>query len=390
MSGKLNFVKSTLKDGVTPQTLYIDKGAAGAIAGDLKERGSKRVLFISNKTIFDYRSVENVINKYNEAGLRTFKYQRRNIVADTRDIDAALSTYKEYNCDTIVVIGNRYDIAVAKMVAVCNTNPDKATSYEGIGNIKYDIKTLVAIEVDNTPAASMPECSFYDHESGRWYTCFSQIMLPHIVVIDSDMMMRNNSDMASFSALNALCVAIEAYLSPWAANYPDYKADAAVAIYKVFGRLNNLMADKVDGYLQTKVATGGFYAGLSTTRLGFGYTYFIMHHMQLKYNCDYGAGMGRILVGVLRELMEFYAEDIAELARSQHFCTTSLDTVSAAQSFIESVGDIYKKNMPDYQVPMMTPEDCQKIAEDTRRSLAEFGYLPRITTDRLVNILRTL
>ena len=390
MSGRLTFIKSTERDGITPQTLYIEEGAAGDIADVLKERGSKRVLILSNKNTFEYRAVDRIIDRYNEAGLRTFKYQRRIDVADSRDIEGGLATYKEYNCDTIVVIGNRYDISVGKMVAVSATNPGKPASFAGIGNVKFDIKTLVVIKIDGTPAASTPECSFYNQETDTWITCFSQIMLPHIVVIDSELMMRNNVELIRFSALNSLCVAIEAYLSPLTAANPEYKANAAVAIYKIFGKLDSLAADKLDGYLQTRVSMGGFYAGLAATKLGFGYSYFIMHKMQEMYGCNYGTGMGRILVAVLRELLEFSTEQMAALSRSQQFCTSSLDNLSAAQSFIESVYDIYRKNMPDPSLPVMSPADCRKIAEDTRRSLADMGFEPRISVERLEMMLRNM
>ena len=390
MSRDLTFIKSTDKDGITPQALYMGAGSAGDIADVLKERGSRRLLIISNKNTFEYRSVENVISKYNDAGLRTFKYQRRSNVADNRDIEGALGTYKEYNCDTIVVIGNRYDIAVGKLTAVSATNPGKPSSFAGVGNVHFDIKTLVVIKVDSTPAASTPECSFYNHDTDSWVTCFSQIMMPQIVVIDPDMMIRNNTDMVGFSALNGLCMAIEAYLSPLSARYPQYKANAAVAIYKIFGKLDSLVADNIDGYLLTRISTGGFYAGLATSRLGFGYSFFIMHAMQSRYGCEYGSGMGKILVAILKELLNFYAEPMAELARSQHFCTTSLDTVSAAQSFIESVNDIYKKNLHFDDIPVMMPEDMRKIADSTRNAMTEMGFNPRITPDKLVDILKTL
>jgi len=390
MSGKLTFIKSTEKDGITPQALYMGAGAAGNIAEVLKERGSKRLLILSNKNTLEYRSVENVINKYNETGLRTFKYQRRNIVADSRDIEGALRTYKEYNCDTIIVIGNRYDIAVGKLTAVSATNSGKPASFAGIGNVHYDIKTLVVVKVDSTPAASSPESSFYNHETDTWVTCFSQIMMPQIVVIDSDMMVRNNTDLVGFSALNGLCMAIEAYLSPLASRYPQYKADAAIAIYKIFDKLDSLAADNIDGYLLTMISMGGFYAGLASSRLGFGYAFFIMHAMQSRFGCEYGSGMGRILVAVLKELLNYYADPMAELSRSQHFCTTSLDTLSAAQSFIESVNDIYKKNLHFDDIPVMTPDDMRKIADDTRRMMIEMGFTPKITSERLVDILKSL
>ena len=120
MSGKLTFIKSTEKDGITPQALYMGAGAAGNIAEVLKERGSKRLLILSNKNTLEYRSVENVINKYNEAGLRTFKYQRRNIVADSRDIEGALRTYKEYNCDTIIVSRYPSILSAARLSSLSN------------------------------------------------------------------------------------------------------------------------------------------------------------------------------------------------------------------------------------------------------------------------------
>jgi len=387
---KTNFIKSTDRDGVTPQTLFIDSGSAGEISALLRERGSKRLLILSNKSTLEFRTVELLLKKYNDDGFRTFSYQRRNIVADSRDIEGALLTYREYNCDTIIAIGSTEDLFVGKLTAVAATNPGKYTSFAGVGNVKYDIKTLVAIPTDNNPYPSTPDASFFDHETSTWNTCISQIMIPHIVVIDSNMMMRNTNDTMALPALNALCMAIEAYLSPLASNHPTYKADATVAIYKILGRLDSLVADNIDLYLQSKVAVGGFYAGLSTTRLGFGYTYFILHKMQEKYDCPYGTAMGHILVGVLRELLEFNAEEMAELARMMHFCTPSLDTINAARSFIESVNDIYEKNSPKIDTPMMTPEDRRVIAESVRRSLIDMGFTPRISADKLEFLLRTV
>ncbi|MBP5260898.1 MAG: iron-containing alcohol dehydrogenase [Clostridiales bacterium] len=390
MAGTMNFIKSTDRDGVTPQTLYIDAGSAGAIAETLKERGSKRLLILSNKSTLEYRAVEDTIRQYNEAGLRTFNYQRRNIVSDSRDIDGALKTYREYNCDTIIVIGSREDISVGKLTALAVTNPGKFTDLAGVGNVKFDIKTLVAIPVDSTASASTPESTFYDHETSSWNLCISQIMLPHMVVIDSDMLLRNANDSLALPALDALCMAIEAYLSPLGIKYPSYKADATVAIYKILGRLNRLMADNIDAYLQTKVAVGGFYAGLSTTRLGFGYTYFIMHKLQERAGCDYGFGMGKVLVAILRSLLEYKAQDMAELARLMHFCTPSLDTISAAQSFIDSVNDIFTKNTPPEKMLMLNPGDRSAIAEGAIKSMHEMGFETKISADTIENILRLI
>ena len=116
----------------------------------------------------------------------------------------------------------------------------------------------------------------------------------------------------------------------------------------------------------------------------------MMHKMQERLGCEYGTAMGKILVAILKELLEFNAEDMARISRSQHFSTSSLDTLSAAQTFIESVSDIYKKNSPNEPFLNISPDDCVKIADDTRKALSELGFTPRISADRLVSILRTI
>ena len=89
-------------------------------------------------------------------------------------------------------------------------------------------------------------------------------------------------------------------------------------------------------------------------------------------------------------MLEFSAPEMAEIARSQHFCTPSLDTISAAQTFIETVGDIYSKNLHDEVLPYMSPDDRQKIAESVRKMMTDMGYQPRIPTDRLTGVLYNL
>jgi len=38
----------------------------------------------------------------------------------------------------------------------------------------------------------------------------------------------------------------------------------------------------------------------------------------------------------------------------------------------------------------MTPDDMRKIADDTRRMMIEMGFTPKITSERLVDILKSL
>ena len=379
--------KAFKKEGSTPQSLYIDAGAAFRIIDELRQRNTKRILIVSSFNLLKRTNIAELIRFYEEQKFRIFVYQRNNSYADSADINDGLAMFLEFNCDTVIGIGDRQDIDVAKMIAVTATNPDEPEKFAGFGKIKNNIKTLVAVMTDCTAAVSSPDSDFISRDTGKWNTVLSNYIVPHIAVIDPDLMLRNSADNIAISALTALGIAVEAYTSPLSVNYPEYMANSMIAVTKIINNLDKLIADPTDAYLHMVVGTGGFYAGLATQKAGFGYAYIIRHKFMEFFDCEYGTGLGKILPRVLQARLDSCTSSLAELSRQNHFCTHSLDDLSAAQSFIEALENLYSKHLSKQVMPAISQDTAEKIALSTAREIASFGFPQDIDPGRLTNII---
>ena len=146
--------KAFRKEGSTPQSLYVDAGAAFRIVGELRKRDTRRILIVSSFNLLKRTNIAELIKFYEEQDFKVHVFQRSNSYANSADINDGLAMFKEFICDTVIGIGDRQDIDVAKMIAVTATNPDEPEKFAGFGKIKNNIKTLVAVMTDCTAAVS--------------------------------------------------------------------------------------------------------------------------------------------------------------------------------------------------------------------------------------------
>lgn len=388
---KRSFIRYARKIDIDPQSIYFDSSIITNVVPELRARGTRRILIVCDPVTRKYKIFEDMLTAFLEQGFRVFAYKRTDGQLTTKDIVGGLKIYNDYNCDTIVSVGGTAEIDCAKLIAVLAANPEKSLSTAtGTDKFKNDIKTLCCIVSDNSASASTASAEYYSEETHKWETVLSPFLVPHVVVFDSEFSSRVPLETAVSSSLTALCLAIEAYTSPVADYFPEYRANAVVAITKIFGTIDKMYKKPTDSYIRKQISAGGFYAGLSSRKTGIGYAHIIMHCFVDKYNVPHGTGYCRILQLILKASLDKEKESLAILAREAHFCTMSIDTTSAAQSFIESITRLYQRVGGFDVIPHINEEDIDSIVAETEKEAVRFGLNKTIDTNTLRQIIAIL
>lgn len=393
MARNKRFVKYAKHSNVDSQSLYIDEDARLRLVDELKERGSRRILVVCDNSIRRLHPFDELIDVLNSEGFRTFVYcQPGNILMD-RDIEGGLKIYGEYNCDTVIAIGGTSEIDCGKLIAACVTNPVKSLSqFVGIDKINNEIPLLCTILTENCASSSTASAEFFDNTAGKWMTVISGCLVPHVVIIDTDFSERVALDNAVSSALSSLCITIEAYTSPVAGDFPEYRASAVIASMILFKNIEKFWNNTTDTFLRKQIAVGGFYAGLSTRKTGIGYAHIIMHTILSRYNVVHGTGLTRILLLVLQEQMADpkICEGLAKLAKAAHFCSMNLANDRAAESLINNLKRLYTKVSGEKEEPLVHAEDIDSLVSEVERESKTYVLSKQIDSKALYRIFEAL
>ena len=393
MVGKKRFTKYANQSNVDSQSLFVDDDSRLLLVDELKNRGSRRILVICDNMIRRLHPFDELMDRLNSEGFRTFIFcQTEDILLD-RDIEGGLKVYGEYNCDTIVTIGGTCEIDCGKLIAALSANPVKSiTQIVGIDKLPNDIPLLCTIMTENCASSTTASAEFFDNTTGKWRTVISGNLVPHIVVVDTDFSERVPFEDTVSSALTALCVTIEAYISPVARYYPEYRASAVNSSMILFKNLEKFCNNTTDTFLRKQIAIGGFYSGLSTRKTGIGYAHIIMHTILTKYNMVHGKGLTRILILVLKEQKgnPEICYDLAELAKASHFCSSSLSNDLAAESFISNLERLYGKVSNEDEEPLVNEEDIDSLVSEVEKEARTYVLDKTIDNKALRRIITAL
>lgn len=394
MASKKKLVRYTRISDVDPQSLYLEEDARLHLIDELKAMGTRRILIVCDNSTRRLTPFDELFDCFDAEEFKVFIYcQTGNMLFD-RDIEGGVKIYREYNCDTIVVIGGTAEIDCAKLIAACVNNPVKSVNQlVGTNRLVNDIPPICSIMTENCASSTTASAEFFDNETKQWRTVLSGYLIPHMVVIDTDFSDRVARETIISSALTALCVAIEAYITPQSDKFTEYRASAPIACSIIFKNLEKYCNNSSDAFLRKQIAVGGFYAGLSARKTGIGYAHIIMHVLINHYGIVHGTGFTKILALVLQAQLgnERTCEALAEIAKISHFCSQNLDNRSAAESLIDNLTRITKKCVgDDNPFNMVDKTKIEAVVADIERETKFYDLKKDIDTKTLYSIISAL
>ncbi|MBP8785163.1 MAG: lactaldehyde reductase [Synergistaceae bacterium] len=345
-------------------TGYFGSGAISAIPTEVRARGFKKALVVTDPDLIKAGVAEKVlaILKAEHIACEIYSDLKQNPTIE--NIKGGVEAYKSAHADFMIAIGGGSAIDTAKGVGIIINNPEYADvrSLEGVAPTKYPSVPVFAVPTTaGTAAETTINYVVTDVEKKRKFVCVDPHDIPVVAFVDADMMASMPKALAAATGMDALTHAIEGYITRGAWAMSDMFHIKSIEI--IAANLRAAVNEKCPAAMEA-MSYGQYIAGMGYSNVGLGLVHGMSHPMGAVFDTPHGVANALLLPYV----MEFNASAVGEKYR-----------------------DIAKA-MGVKGTCEMTEEQYKKAAVDAVKKLSEDVGIPKrlrdvgVTEDKLVQI----
>ena len=198
--------------------------------GDQSRKLGKRAFIVSDTIMEKLGYVERCVDHLNAKGITVITYNEVNTEPTNLHVLEALSICKEGKCDFIIGIGGGSCIDVAKAVAVLYTNGGEIEDYvQKDIEIEYNPLPLIAIPTTSGTGSEVTSVAVITNKKTDVKMMIKHpSFIPHVAIIDPIFTSSVPPHITAATGVDALCHAIEAYISKVSQPLTDVLALSAI------------------------------------------------------------------------------------------------------------------------------------------------------------------
>ncbi len=334
---------------VLNETSYYGAGCRSVIAEEIKKRGYKKVMLITDKDLVKFgvaAKVEEVL-KGAEIPYELFSDIKPN--PTIKNVLDALAAFQTSGADCIVALGGGSSIDTAKAVGIINNNPEfkDVRSLEGVAPTKNRAVPTFALPTTAGTAAEVTiNYVITDEENKKKMVCVDPNDIPMCAVIDCELMMSMPKGLTASTGMDALTHAIESYITPGAWTMSDMFEFKAIEL--IHEHLYNAVQNGQDVVAREGMAEAQYIAGMGFSNVGLGIVHSMAHPLGAFYDTPHGVANALLLPYV----MEYNADSPARpkylgIAKAMGVDTEGMSVDEGVTAAIEAVKALSKSiNIP--------------------------------------------
>ena len=285
---------------VLNETSYFGYGAREVLPEEIKNRGYKKVLVVTDKSLFEIGLTKKVTDKLDEAGIEYTVYSDVKPNPTIKNVLDGVEVCKKYKADVIVAVGGGSSIDTAKGISIVMTNPDRAdiVSLNGNSNTVNKGMPLIALPTTHGTAAEVTiNYVITDEEREIKMVCVDPHDIPLVAIVDTELMSTLPKSMASSTGMDALTHAVEGYITKAHNTMSDmFHMKAIELIFKYLpAAVNEKNQEAID-----KMGLAQYIAGMGFSNVGLGIVHSMAHQLGAVYDTPHGLANAILLPTVMR------------------------------------------------------------------------------------------
>ncbi|OUZ16495.1 lactaldehyde reductase [Enterococcus sp. 12F9_DIV0723] len=368
------------------ETSYHGKGAIEAIPTEVKARGFKKIVVVTDKDLIKFEVATKVTKLLDEARVDYVVYDGIVPNPTIENVKDGVAFVKAADADVIIAIGGGSPIDTAKAIGIIVANPEfsDVISLEGVADTKNSSLPILAVPTTSGTAAEVTiNYVITDKANLRKFVCVDPHDIPLVAFIDSDMMMGMPKGLCASTGMDAMTHAIEGLITKGAWEMSDMLHLKAI---EIIGRsLRSSVAGEPKD--REEMALGQYIAGMGFSNVGLGLVHGMAHPLSAWYNIPHGVACAALLPTIMKYNKDYTGEKYREIAKVLKL--DDADTLS-----IEEVRDVacvaIDQLSKDVGIPAtiselgVKAEDLPKIAEDAFKDVCTPGNPCLLYTSRCV------
>jgi len=349
---------------VLNETSYYGAGCRSVIADEIRKRGFKKVLLVTDKDLIRFGVAAKIEEVLRGADIPYEIYSQIKANPTIRNVQQGVEAFKASGADCMVALGGGSSIDTAKAVGIIVNNPEFADvrSLEGVADTKHRAVPTFAVPTTAGTAAEVTiNYVITDEENRKKMVCVDPNDIPMCAVIDCELMMSMPRGLTAATGMDALTHAVEAYIGRFY-NTADTGMDALThavegyltpgawtmsdmfelkAIELVAAHLRNAVEDGSDPVARNGMAEAQYIAGMGFSNVGLGIVHSMAHPLGAFYDTPHGVANALLLPYV----MEYNAESPSrakylDIARAMGVDTAGMSVDEGVAAAVRAVRDL--------------------------------------------------
>ncbi|MDY4191468.1 MAG: lactaldehyde reductase [Oscillospiraceae bacterium] len=297
------------------ETSYHGSGAIREIVSEVRSRGLKKALIVTDADLMRFQVVKKVTDLLDEAGLPYDIYDKLKANPSVTVVKAGVEAYKNAGADYMIAIGGGSPQDTAKGIGIIINNPEfsDVVSLEGVAPTKHRSVPVIAVATTaGTAAETTINYVITDEEKRRKFVCVDPHDIPVVAVVDPDMMSSMPRGLTASTGMDALTHAIEGYTTLGAWELADTLNLKAIEL--IARSLAKAVENDPEG--RADMALGQYVTGMAFSNVGLGVVHGMAHPLSAFYDTPHGVANAVLLPYVMDFNKDYTGEKYREIARA--------------------------------------------------------------------------
>ena len=285
---------------VLNETSYFGFGAREVLPEEIKNRGYKKVLVVTDKSLFEIGLTKKVTDKLEGAGIEYTVFSDVKPNPTVKNVKDGLEVCRNFGADVIVAVGGGSSIDTAKGISVVMTNPDREdiVSLNGLSNTINKGMPLIALPTTHGTAAEVTiNYVITDEEREVKMVCVDPHDIPLVAIVDTELMSTLPKSIAASTGMDALTHAIEGYITKAHNTMSDMFHMRAIEL--IFENLPAAVNERNQEAID-KMGLAQYIAGMGFSNVGLGIVHSMAHQLGAVYDTPHGLANAILLPTVMR------------------------------------------------------------------------------------------
>ena len=373
------------------ETSYFGRGSIEKIKDELINRGMRRVLFVTDRNLYDNNVAQKVIDIINGNSISLYVFMNVKPNPTVENVQEGLALARTSNIDAIIALGGGSVIDTAKAISIIMRNPEyeDVVSLEGAVDTKNKGLPLFAIPTTAGTAAEVTINYVITSEAhNRKMVCVDPHDIPICSIIDPDLMQSMPQQLAATTGMDALTHALEGYITKAAWLMTDMFHINAMAL--IFKNLEKAANEK-DEEAVDNMAYAQYIAGMGFSNVGLGIVHSMAHALGALYDTPHGMANAILLPHVMRFNSKVCADYFRNIAMAFELeGTENMTDEEVADYVVNEITELSKRlNIPQSLSEIGIPyEAIPTLAEKALSDVCTPGNPRDVDLNDIKNIYR--
>ena len=367
------------------ETSYHGHGAVNELVPEVKSRGFKKALIVTDADLVKFKVVKKVTDILDKNKMSYEIFDKVKANPSVEIVQEGVKAFKKAKADYMIAIGGGSPQDTAKGIGIIINNPEFAdvVSLEGVAPTKNKSVPVIAIATTaGTAAETTINYVITDEKKRRKFVCVDPHDIPVVAIVDSDMMSSMPKGLTAATGMDALTHAIEGYTTLGAWELADTLNLKAIEL--IAKNLRKAVENDPDG--REGMALGQYVTGMAFSNVGLGVVHGMAHPLSAFYDTPHGVANAVLLPYVMEFNAPYTGTKFRDIAKAMG--VKKVDEMKQAE-YREAAIKAVKKLSKDVGIPKtlkeigVKKEDLEALAEAAMADVCTGGN-PRPCSKELV------